>query len=113
MKTREEHDAAFRVVRAAIASWDPYRMLGGGAPKGEWDHEIARRLPRIKMRQHQQMLRARLRWRSVRALVGRLFSEKNAMKWQPGFSATEDSRTTSIILIVLNKSGLSSVTGRL
>ena len=48
MKTREEYDDAFRVVRAAIASWDPYGMLGGGAPKDEWDHEIARLLPRIQ-----------------------------------------------------------------
>jgi hypothetical protein len=48
MKTRKEYDDAFRIVRAAVASWDPFGILGGGAPKDEWDHEIARLLPKIQ-----------------------------------------------------------------
>jgi len=48
MKTRKEYDDAFRIVRAAVASWDPFGILGGGAPEDEWDQEIARLLPRIQ-----------------------------------------------------------------
>jgi hypothetical protein len=48
MKTRKEYDDAFRVVRAAVASWNPLGTLDGGAPEDEWDLEIARLLPRIQ-----------------------------------------------------------------
>src|SRR6266403_1817831 len=48
MKPRKEYDDAFRIVRAAVASWDPFGILGGGAAENEWDQEIARLLPRIQ-----------------------------------------------------------------
>jgi hypothetical protein len=48
MKTREEYEQAFRILRKAVASWDPLGLLGGGAPEDEWDHEIASLLPKIQ-----------------------------------------------------------------
>lgn len=48
MKTREEYDDGFRIVRAALASWDPFGLLGAGAPEDEWDHEVVSLLPRIQ-----------------------------------------------------------------
>jgi hypothetical protein len=48
MRTRREYDQAFDIVRAAVARWDPYALLGGGAPADEWDAEIASLLPRLR-----------------------------------------------------------------
>jgi hypothetical protein len=48
MKTREEYENAFRILRTAVASWDPLGLLGGGAPEDEWDREIALLLPKIQ-----------------------------------------------------------------
>lgn len=51
MRTRQEYDQAFEVVRTALASWDPCGLLGGGAPADEWDGEIAALLPKIRSAQ--------------------------------------------------------------
>jgi hypothetical protein len=48
MRTRREYDEAFRIVRTAIARWDPHAILEGGAPADEWDSEVARLLPLIQ-----------------------------------------------------------------
>jgi hypothetical protein len=48
MKTREEYDDGFRIVRAALASWDPFDLLVAGAPEDEWDHKVESILPRIQ-----------------------------------------------------------------
>lgn len=48
MKTRKEYESAFRILRTAVASWDPLGLLGGGAPEDEWDREIALLLPKIQ-----------------------------------------------------------------
>jgi hypothetical protein len=51
MRTRAEYDRAFAVVREVVHEWDPYALIGGGAPRDEWDSEIASlvaQLPRIK-----------------------------------------------------------------
>ena len=47
MKTRQDYEAAFQIVRAVIAEWDPHALLGGGAPKDEFDDEVARVLTHI------------------------------------------------------------------
>jgi hypothetical protein len=51
MRTRADYDRAFAVVREVIHEWDPYALIGGGAPRDEWDSEIASlvaQVPRIK-----------------------------------------------------------------
>jgi hypothetical protein len=48
MKTREEYEEGIRILRTAVASWDPFGLLGGGAPEDEWDEEIASLLPKIQ-----------------------------------------------------------------
>jgi hypothetical protein len=51
MRTRSDYDRAFTVVRDVIHEWDPYALVGGGAPGDEWDSEIASlvaQIPRIK-----------------------------------------------------------------
>jgi hypothetical protein len=50
LRNREEYDRAFAVVREAIAAWDPYSLVSGGAPQDEWDSEVASivaQIPRI------------------------------------------------------------------
>jgi hypothetical protein len=47
MRTRADYDQAFAVVREVIHEWDPYGLLAGGAPKDEWDDEIAKLLTKI------------------------------------------------------------------
>jgi Domain of unknown function (DUF1871) len=51
MRIRADYDRAFAVVRDVIHEWDPYALIGGGAPPDEWDGEIASlvaQIPRIK-----------------------------------------------------------------
>ena len=51
MRTRADYDRAIAVVRRVIHEWDPYALIGGGAPSDEWDGEIAAlvaQIPRIK-----------------------------------------------------------------
>ena len=50
MRTRAGYDRAFAVVRDVIHEWDPYALIGAGAPGDEWDSEIASlvaQIPRI------------------------------------------------------------------
>jgi hypothetical protein len=50
LRNREDYDRAFAVVRDAIVAWDPYGIVGGGAPRDEWDSEVASivaQIPRI------------------------------------------------------------------
>jgi hypothetical protein len=48
MRTRDDYDRAFAIVRAAVARWDPALLLSGGAPADEWDAEIASLLPKLR-----------------------------------------------------------------
>jgi hypothetical protein len=53
MRTRADYDRALAVVREVIHEWDPYALIGGGAPGDEWDSEITSlvaQIPRIKSR---------------------------------------------------------------
>ena len=50
LRNRADYDRAFDVVRSAINEWDPYGLVGGGAPPDEWDSEVASivaQIPRI------------------------------------------------------------------
>jgi hypothetical protein len=50
MKSREDYDRAIVLTRTLVHAWDPGRLLAGGAPRDEFDDEIARlvaRIPRI------------------------------------------------------------------
>jgi hypothetical protein len=50
MRTRKDFDAALLIVASVVQSWDPYRLIGSGAPPDEFDAEIAKvvsRIPRI------------------------------------------------------------------
>ncbi len=51
MRNRTDYERAFALVREVIHQWDPYDLMSGGAPKSEFDNEIARILtyiPKIK-----------------------------------------------------------------
>jgi hypothetical protein len=48
MKRRLEYEAAQEIVRSVISEWDPYSLIGGGAPADEFDDEVARVLARIR-----------------------------------------------------------------
>jgi hypothetical protein len=48
MKTRQEYETAQGIVRSVISKWDPYSLIGGGAPGDEFDDEVARILTRIR-----------------------------------------------------------------
>ena len=48
MRTRREYDRAFQIVRDVIARWDPYGLIGQGAPTDEFDDEIAQLLPYLQ-----------------------------------------------------------------
>jgi hypothetical protein len=50
LSNRDDYDRAFAIVRDVIAEWDPYDLIGGGAPLDEWDSAVAKivaQLPRI------------------------------------------------------------------
>jgi len=50
LSNRDDYDRAFAVVRKVIAEWDPYGLIGGGAPLDEWDSAVAKivaQIPRI------------------------------------------------------------------
>jgi hypothetical protein len=48
MRTRADYDRAFAVVRGVIHEWDPYTLIGDGAPIDEWDSEIASLVAQIR-----------------------------------------------------------------
>lgn len=47
MKTREDYDRAIVLTRELMHAWDPGKLLAGGAPRDEFDDEIARLVARI------------------------------------------------------------------
>ena len=47
MKSREDFDAAYEIVGSVMRAWDPYCLLGSGAPDDEFDPEISRLVARI------------------------------------------------------------------
>lgn len=50
LSNRRDYEAAFGVVTAVIAEWDPYGLFTSGAPDDEWDSEVASlvaQIPRI------------------------------------------------------------------
>ena|SRR5579872_5216744 len=47
---RAKYEEMWDITAAVIQQWDPYRLLGEGAPTDEFDHEIASvvaEIPRI------------------------------------------------------------------
>jgi hypothetical protein len=51
LKTRTDYELAVRVVRDLVHEWDPHGLLAGGAPRDEFDMEIAQlvsQVPRIR-----------------------------------------------------------------
>jgi hypothetical protein len=51
MRSKADYDLALQVVGTVIHAWDPHDLLSGGAPREEFDMEIARvvaEIPRIK-----------------------------------------------------------------
>jgi Domain of unknown function (DUF1871) len=47
VRTRSDYDAALHAVGAVINAWDPYSLAAGGAPRDEFEAEIARLVSRI------------------------------------------------------------------
>jgi hypothetical protein len=47
LSNRDDYDRAFAVVRKVIAVWDPYGLIGGGAPLDEWDSAVAKIVAQI------------------------------------------------------------------
>ena len=47
MKTRADYETAIEVVGSVINAWDPYSLLASGAPRDEFDAEIARLVTRV------------------------------------------------------------------
>ena len=47
LSNREDYDRALAVVRDTINAWDPYGLIGGGAPDDEWNSEAAKILAEI------------------------------------------------------------------
>jgi hypothetical protein len=47
MKTRADYDRAFSITRETLREWDPYSLIGGGAPDDEFDSEAAQFVTRI------------------------------------------------------------------
>jgi hypothetical protein len=41
MKSHNDHNKAIEVTRAVVHAWDPYSLLQQGAPRDEFDPEIA------------------------------------------------------------------------
>jgi hypothetical protein len=51
MKTRQDYERALQLIGEIIRAWDPYRLLAAGAPRDEFDGDIARlatHIPRIR-----------------------------------------------------------------
>jgi Domain of unknown function (DUF1871) len=48
VQTREQYDQAIAICRDAIAQWDPFALLAGGAPADEYDLEISKLVPKIR-----------------------------------------------------------------
>lgn len=42
MKTKEDYRRALTVIGDIIRAWDPETLIAGGAPRDEYDSEIAR-----------------------------------------------------------------------
>jgi hypothetical protein len=94
MLTRADYERAFAVVRGVIHEWDPYALIGGGAPRDEWDSEIASlvaQVPRINSEN------------DAAHAVSRVFSSA----FQPdGFSAAECTEVGKRLYWSLVDSGL-------
>lgn len=59
LSSRDDYDRAFAIVRKVIAEWDPYGLIGGGAPLDEWDAEVAKILAQVpRMRSAQDAAQA-------------------------------------------------------
>ena len=41
MKSREDYEAACHIVGSVVRSWDPYSLIGSGAPPDEFAAEIS------------------------------------------------------------------------
>lgn len=47
MKTRADYDRALSITRQTLREWDPYSLIGGGAPDDEFDSEAAQFVARV------------------------------------------------------------------
>lgn len=51
MKNRLDYTRAISIVSSVMSEWDPFSLLAGGAPRDEFDAEIAKvaaRIPHIR-----------------------------------------------------------------
>ena len=96
MRTRQEYDRAFAIVRAAIAQWDPYILFGSGSPPDEFDGEIARLLPRIRDARAPSDVAV-----AIADVFGAAFEE-------PAFTATNCAAVGAIVYSGLESAGLLS-----
>jgi hypothetical protein len=48
LRTRTDYDRAFEIVKSVIDAWDPYSLLGGGAPADEFESEATKVVTRIR-----------------------------------------------------------------
>jgi hypothetical protein len=48
LKTKQDYWRAFRVVKRVIDKWDPYYLIGSGAPLDEFEPEVYRILPLLQ-----------------------------------------------------------------
>jgi len=47
MKPRQDFDAALEIVGGVVRAWDPYCLIGSGAPACEFDAQIGRLVARL------------------------------------------------------------------
>jgi hypothetical protein len=50
MNRKQEYTRAFEIVRGVVHAWDPYGLIAHGAPRDEFDREVAcvvAQIPRI------------------------------------------------------------------
>jgi hypothetical protein len=47
MTDRKQWKRIEAIVRTVILKWDPYGLIGGGAPADEWDSEILKLVGRV------------------------------------------------------------------
>jgi hypothetical protein len=47
VRTRGQYDQALAICRDAIAHWDPFALLAGGAPPDEYNAEVSSLVPKL------------------------------------------------------------------
>ena len=71
MRTRQEYDRAFAILRDAIGRWDPYALMANGSPPDEFDGPIAAILPILRNARNPADVAA-----AISSVFSRAFEEK-------------------------------------